>query len=227
MPDPRDYSRSIEQPAVLLVEGMDEFSLLLNLLEHLRIAEIDICSYEGKDKLRPCLDALKIRDGFTSVLKTMGILRDADDDADAAFASVVGALSAVGLPAPSAPGEFIGEKPRVGVFILPGNGQSGSLETICWPSKAGLEKARQEEDDASQPAETVPAVEVEACVTSYVKCLQEKAVRLPRNLDKTSVHTYLAAHRKPGLRIGEAAEAGCWDFHHEAWEPIKQFIHAM
>ena len=38
---------------------------------------------------------------------------------------------------------------------------------------------------------------------------------------------YLASRSDPSLKIGEAANAGYWNFDHQAWQPLKQFLQAM
>lgn len=226
MPDPRDQNRPIEHPTILLVEGWDEFALFIRLLDHLGIESIDIRLYEGKDNLRQRLAALQAASGFDGVT-AVGILRDGDEDPSAAFQSVRSALSAAGFPSPEQPGEFTDGQPRIGVLIVPGDGQPGSLETPCWASKADLEEARQAPERQTERAGTVSAAEVEECVTAYVECLQLKRVRLHPNLDKVRVHAYLACQRKPGLKIGEAAEARYWNFNSDVWNDVKQFLQSM
>ena len=46
-------------------------------------------------------------------------------------------------------------------------------------------------------------------------------------LAKTKVHTYLAVGidgKDPGLRLGEAAEAGVWDWNSPAFAQITDFL---
>jgi hypothetical protein len=42
-----------------------------------------------------------------------------------------------------------------------------------------------------------------------------------------SVCTALASRPRPGLRLGEAAEASIWPWDHPAFEPLKAFLNAF
>ncbi len=226
MPDPRDFRRPVERPAMLLVEGMDEFALLCPFLEHMGVTSIDIRLYDGTANLGRRLKSLKITSDFAK-LRALGVLRDADENAASALQSVQGALERADLAYPEAAGDFAEGKPSVGVLVVPGAGNPGSLETLCWPSKAGLARVGNDNEEDTTRQDLVPACDVANCVGSYIKCLQDREVRLHRNVDKVRVHTYLAAHRQPGMKIGEAAAAGCWDFTHDAWGYLRKFIQTM
>ena len=64
-------------------------------------------------------------------LKSLGIFRDADQNAKSAFQSVEYYLKASQLASPSKSGQFADGKPRVGIFILPDGVKEGMLEDVC------------------------------------------------------------------------------------------------
>ena len=199
-----------KKPKLLLVEGEDEWHLLIRLLEPiLGVVEIDVRSFAGRDNLSRALRSLRegAASGFDYV-RALGVCRDADEDPDAAFHSVCTALRTNDFTAPEQPGAFADGKPRVGVLILPDRERKGSLDTILRTAAAGEETMGH-------------------CVSAYIECLKGSGLSIHPNTDKVWVHAYLASRPNPSLKLGEAAKAGCWNFNHEAWEPIKQFIHAM
>lgn len=58
-------------------------------------------------------------------------MRDADENARAAFQSICSALKFVGLPVPPAPMVSSGSNPSVAAFVLPGEDKPGALEDLC------------------------------------------------------------------------------------------------
>ncbi len=174
----------ITQRKLLVVEGNDERLFFQALLESAHLADIQVMPIGGKTKLRASLATLVKTPGFDEVL-SLGVTRDADNDAGAAFQSVCDALRAVNLVPPSiqlSPGTG---KPKVGVMILPGQGQPGMLEDLCIRS-----------------IESGPSM---ACVNEYFGCLEQKGLPPPRNMSKAKVQAFLASTEEPGKRLGEIA----------------------
>ena len=75
------------------------------------------------------------------------------------------------------------------------------------------------------------------CVETYLDCLSRSGPSIdPSTLAKAKVHTYLAAgpvytagtnqtqRRRPGLRLGEAADAGVWDWSSQAFRQVALFL---
>jgi len=236
--------KAITEPRLLLVEGNDEVKLFSRLIEFSGLYGFDVREVGGVTRFRPNLRVLSSFSGHEN-LRTLGVVRDADNDAGAAFQSVRDALWDAGLPVPDKPLETVGTNPRVSVMILPVGKDSGMLEDVCLASVA--------ED---------PALE---CVEDYFKCLKDRFRELPANPAKSAVraflvsrevledshfqflqqnlgaslqsmphapsseivHAFLASKAKPDLRLGMAAEAGYWDFNHRAFEQVKQFLGSM
>jgi hypothetical protein len=62
----------------------------------------------------------------------IGLVLDADDiqTPQERFEKLISKLSHLGLPLPSIPGEVMKDSPRFGIFIIPNNSKSGTLEDI-------------------------------------------------------------------------------------------------
>jgi len=197
----------ITYPKLLLVEGQDAFQFFKALLQHLDLLDkIEIRNYGGVTDWAAYLNTLKVTSGFASVT-SIGIVRDAEANASSAFESVCDGLKQAGLHVPSQPGSMTSGRPRIAVFILPDCESSGMLETLC---------LRAVENDPGT-----------LCVAEYFACLQRKGLSLPTNMPKAQVHAFLASRPKADLLLGQAAHAGYWPWHSQAFDRLKQFLRAL
>ena len=193
---------------LLLVEGKDEVNLFDAFIEHClgdeQRKEIQIIDAGGKQKFPKNLQAIKTICRTRPTLRSIGVVRDADDDARGAFASVIQNVINVGYKPPSDHGRFSDAMPTVGVFIVPDGIGSGAMETLCRRSRAG---------DV-----------ISGCVEEYMKCLAEHGVLYSTNEDKSFAHAYLAAMSDPVARVGEGALQGIWNFDSEAFSKLAGFL---
>ncbi len=135
-------------------------------------------------------------------------MRDADNNASAAFQSVCSALRQANLPVPPAVLQPAGTKPIVKVMIVPHGKTSGMLEDIC--------------------LDTVSTDLAIPCVDSYFSCLSSlPGFTLPNNISKAKVHAFLSSRIEPDKRLGEAAEAGYWLFNNTACDSLKAFLSSL
>ena len=173
---------------LLLVEGKDEVNLLGKLIKNCLKddgQDIQILDVGSKDNFKPNLMGIKVAAQARPTLRSVGIIRDADCNAESSFISVYNSLRAVGYEPPAAHAEFSDATPSIGVFIVPDGSQPGAIETLCRRSVEG--KAATE------------------CVDEYLECLKtRKGLRL-KNEDKSFAHAYLAATKDPVARVGEGA----------------------
>ena len=178
------------------------------LLSHATTNDIQIQNFGGIGDLLHFLRALTGTAAFQrSTVPSLGIVRDAETDAAAAFQSVQSALTAAQLPVPSAPNQPAGDNPQVSVFILPDNRGPGMLETLCLAAVA---------DDP-----------VMSCIETYLECVRQYAAAPPQNLPKATVQAFLASRERPGLRLGEAAHRGYWPWDDPTFALVKQFLQAL
>lgn len=194
----------ISKPNLLLVEGNEEVFLFDALIKHMRLQDIQILPYNGKQKLHKFMKELVKMSSFRENVVSIGVERDANSNPKSAFQSVTDALKKNKLSAPPKVLKPTGKKPRVTVMIIPGINQPGMLEDICLKSV--------EKDTAMK------------CVDEYFKCLKKKGVDQPKNMSKARVHTFLASRKDPEKRLGEAAQANYWNFDSHAFDDTKKFL---
>ena len=195
---------TISKKKVLVVEGQDERNFFEALLEHMGITDYEIHSVDGKDKFKNVLPALVRTTGFSDV-EVLAVIRDADEDADAAFKSIKNILKKEGLKPPTRMNKFsrTTDKPIVGIFIMPGNSDTGMLEDLCL-----------------RTVETHPAM---ICVNSFVDCVL-KLNAPPRNLSKAKAQVFLAAMPEIVNSVGIGAKKRYWNFDSEELSDLKSFI---
>lgn len=201
----RSEGIEITEPNILLVEGIEDVLFFEAFIRHLKLQNIQVISCEGKDNFRGNLKAI-MRAPFYDKIKSIAIVRDGDANPSSAFQSVCDALRNVGLEVPKHQGIFAGEKPRVGVLILPGSDTPGMLEDLCLKA-----------------VENDPAMR---CVAEYFECLRRNGL-FPDNAAKAKVQVFMASRKRAGLRLGEAAQAGYLPWDAEAFGPVRDFLKQM
>lgn len=196
----------VEHNALLLVEGINDarfFDAYLN--RELGVADVQIAQVGGNTGFRPFLaEGLPNARGVANV-RRLGIVTDADTDAAAAFQRIRSALADAGFPAPRRVWETAqSHSLSVAVAVLPDGSAPGDLETLCMSSIA------------DSP--------LSVCVDEYLACARAAGREIAAP-NKARLHAYLAAAgRRPGLRLGEAAAAGVWDWTAPAFNQIRRFL---
>jgi len=197
--------REITERHLLLVEGREEELFFDALARHLGLKHLQTMGLQGKDPLTEKIKAAKATTGFGNVT-SLAIIRDADDNAEAAFQSVCTALKGADLPVPAATSRAAGASPTVRVYIVPSHDKPGMLEDLC------LEALK---DDRAL-----------ICVDEYFKCLQSKGLSHPKSMSKARIRAFLSSRPDPELRLGEAAGKYIpWDS--SAFTQITQFVKAV
>lgn len=192
---------------LLIVEGKDEKNLFEKLIEQMKVENLQVLPIGGKTNLRGNLESLVSLSEFNQI-ESIGVIRDADEDADGAFQSVADALERYNPP-PEKQLVPTGNKPIWRVMILPGNGRKGAMETICIESVKGH-----------------PAM---GCVEKYLHCCDEteKLLKLQAQIDKAKAYSFIATRKPPEDEIGVGAKQGHWDFDSHAFDGVKEFILAV
>lgn len=205
---------------LLLVEGNDDLRFFRALSRSIGTDDVVVDTYNGKRNLGNDLSD-RVRSPAFQAVSSLGIVRDADDSSQAAFDSVTGSLRRVNLPTPDAPAMQIEQDGlRVSVLILPPGAEQGELENVCLSSIEGAPDLQ--------------------CVESYFNCLSKIEPSISANqIAKARVHSYLAigpvhttddgsiTRRRPALRLGEAAEAGVWDWNSPSFVQLVAFLHNL
>ena len=217
---PFDF-KNVEKADLLLVEGIDDARFFTALLRQLDRTEVQVARVRGKDRIRRFLIDTLVKDQGIRQLQRLGIVRDADTSALFTFQSLYGALRDAGLPAPKGPWEIVAKQGlRVSLAILPDENSTGNLESLCLRS-----------------VESEPEL---SCVDKYVNCLTNVGVPMEEHhKSKVKLFAYLSGRprkltseesdelnkrRKSGLRLGEAADAGVWDWNSPAFAQLADFL---
>ena len=209
MPSPGRVEEAIQigKPTQLLVEGRDQQNFFETFIGHLRCQGIQVQDFGGVDELGRCLPNLVKLPGFSNVA-SLGIVRDAERNAAAAFRSVQSALRKAGLSVPGALDQPSSGSPAVRVHILPGDSAAGMLETLLCRS-----------------FENEP---VKGCIDDFFACVDGLPNSRPVvRRDKARAHAYLATMPEPHVSVGVAAQKRYWDLDHRVFAGIRAFLQSL
>jgi len=247
----KKHPEPITKPKLLLVEGKDEFYLFTELIQILNLDQnLDVREVGGKDQFFRKLHKMQDSSG-KEIIKSIGIVRDADNNPDATFQSVCNVLGKVGLPIPTAPLKPKAGYPQVTVMIIPDEHSKGMLETVCLesvrddPAMICVEEffdcLKTKRDSLS--VNDNPKAQVRAFLASrewleiaHFEYLQrcmvnyEFAVPVSEAIAVPKVHAFLSSRHTPDLNLGIAAQKTddrYWDFDHPAFDKIKQFLQML
>lgn len=203
---------AIRSPGLLWCEGPHDFAFLRRMLGYLGNTEqlVRVEVFEGKDQLPDYLATLSLRPGFET-LRALAIVRDADEHANAALASVVDHVGRGGLVALNRHGQFTsgesldGHSRSVGIFIAPDGVAAGALESLYLQSVG-----------------EGPIVD---CVRDFMRCVgpELRHTRVAQ-FAKAEFHAWLAACPEPGILPGQALDANLIDRDSSAFGPIRTFL---
>ncbi len=217
MPSKPSQLTEITQEKVILVEGEDEVNFFEALLNHLGLANIQIIQVGGKDQFRVEFPTFLTLPNINKVT-AYAIIRDADTSDKATFESIRKLLYEKLQPCPQQQGQFASSASlKVGVFITPGNAETGMLENLC--------------------LQTVVDHPIIPCVESFMNCLKGKIERkkpeelrdegkayYPKNEHKAKVQAFLAGMYETTVSLGLAAKKGYWPFDHMALANLRNFL---
>lgn len=138
------------------------------------------------------------------IISSIGVIRDAEISAADAFRSVQSSLRNAGLEAPENERQRGGATPEVTVMILPGDNQSGMLETLLCKS--------------------FKETPVDGCIDKFIDCARGLSDTEIQRLDKARAHAYLATRPLPHVSVGVAAQKGYWPFGHDVFADVRTFL---
>ena len=198
----------VESEALLLVEGIDDARFLDAFLKReLDRFDVQIAQVGGKDNFRPFIvNTLARADGLRN-LRRLGVMRDADSSPTSAMQSLGAAFRDAALPVPSRPWETVQKGDlAVTVAILPDGTSPGDLEDLCLRS--------------------IDNQAMSECIERYIACAINTGA-VTAQLSKARLFAYLAVGDVPGLRLGEAADAGVWDWDSPAFTQLADFLRSL
>jgi hypothetical protein len=213
---------TITKTKLLLVEGQDEVGFIRALLDVIGMDDIELWDAKGKTNLRQALMAVRLVPGFESVT-SIGVIRDADEDAKAAFDSVVAHLKAQGYPVPQQVGtSAVKDGLAASVFIFPGGEAPGMLETLVWKSIENHAIATEVAEFITRCRDILPA-EIE----DEVRTAGPAGWRKPRGPDKARMQALLATMIEAKPRVGIAAQKGYFDLTDATFAAFCDYLKAL
>jgi hypothetical protein len=195
----------IRQKKLIAVEGQDEVNFFNALFKYVGVDDFEIHEIGGKDQFKDKLPALVRMRGFSEV-EVLAIIRDADDNADAAFKSIRNILKKEKLKPPIQVNQFSDGSPKIGIFIMPGNSDTGMLEDLCLKT-----------------VEDHPSMH---CVELFIDCISALE-NPPNNITKAKAQAFLASMPKLVKSVGLGAQKGYWNFNSEELTDLKAFIYNL
>lgn len=207
MPKPKRLNP--ECKTLILAEGLDAKLFLIWALEAYHLESIQVEAFDGNSKLSVELKIWKLSEGFNNI-ETIIIARDAETNGDAAIESVLSVLKSHSLPLPAKAFQYSAPYPKVAIMLFPGLEmeaiiQKGTLEDLC------LRTIEQTSTDILTKSET------------FVKQIDD--IRPINRKHKANLHTYLSVNEKYiGLKVGEAARCGAWDWQSDAMAPFRNIL---
>jgi hypothetical protein len=195
---------NLTKEILLFVEGKDEISFFEAFMKFngIKLNNINIIDVKGKNNFKESIPSLFKMSGIENV-KKIAIIRDADEDAKSAFASIAGVLKKIGAKKSSEENKYLFKGKKIYVYIIPDNENNGMLETLCLRS--------------------VQDHSVMTCVKEFEKCLDKINV-IPKNMEKTRSLLFLAAMPENVSSVGIGAKKGYWNFESKEFEKLKIFL---
>jgi hypothetical protein len=195
---------------VLRVEGPDDMGVLIAALQYLgaKKDKVEVKPSEGINKL---LEAIPV-DLKGSDLSNLGIVMDADSDAQARWDAIKQVLTKAGYitvpKSPVADGAIITQTdmPSIGVWIMPDNANGGAVEhfaSLLVPAGDALWPL------AEKTVQTVITTDRRFGMTHELKA---------------TMHTWLAWQKEPGRPMGQAITKHYLDPASTHAEPLYEWL---
>ena len=212
--------RVIRKNHLILCEGMDAWKFLVRYLNSPALQEnpfftenIEVLDFGGNENLSGYLTSLKGIQGYSDVVSFL-VIRDAELDAQKATRQVQSALRTNELDVPVAQGQWTEGVPKTCFLLFPAldtEERPGTLEDLCLTIL----------DDTA--AET-PIEEID----TFVEHLEQDREQIFSHRHKTRLHTYFSVNNKfVAMKLGEAADAGAFNWSHPNLEPLKDCLSKM
>jgi hypothetical protein len=191
----------------IFCEGLDDVAVIRGVASSIGLNDIRIEPFLGKNRLQDFLKEVKTRPEFAQNRVTaIGIIRDADDNGNAAFQSVHNALLVNDFAAPNRNGAFVSNGIKTGILIVGPKAGNGMVEDLCLNSVSNRPEF--------------------SCIDDYFNCITEKSGR--KNFSsKAKVRVWMASHLDYELYVGKAAMEGYWPWESPAFDSMKQFLQQL
>ncbi|MBN2064845.1 MAG: hypothetical protein JW745_08575, partial [Sedimentisphaerales bacterium] len=177
----------------------------IKLADALEIKGYFIWAVDGVGNLNTKIPDFTKLPGFNKISHFV-VIRDRDSGSiESAFDSVKNILvKANFVDVPEVHGKWSDGQPKIGIFINPGEKNSGTmLEDLC--------------------LSTVSNSEVMDCVNAFAACISAKE-NCSKNMAKTKCIAYLGAQQEPKSTINGGAQCCYWNFDAPELNELKDFL---
>lgn len=197
-----------KEPFLLFVEGYSDLIFYAELLKSMGYSrsEFYIETIEGKSgvKLRQ-FASLHLKPDNLQIINRVGVILDADNDAQAAFQIAQSALKDSANVTIPTPNQWVQNgKTKFGIFIVSGTGGKGEIESLVWESWKGNGPLR-------------------SCVDQFINCSEATGFRL-KSIDKVRIGAVLSVMNEDDPRLGPGARNRLFDFSANEFTPLKSFL---
>ncbi|UQA55622.1 DUF3226 domain-containing protein [Polyangium aurulentum] len=191
---------------VLVVEGYSDLLFFAEALECCGNLEgVFIKEMKGKGDLVTKLETF-LRPDLLAEKAAIAVIADADANASGTVASLESRLSSITGQGVK-DGRWTVGPPRLGLFIVPGNGRAGEIESLVWDAWSS--------DPVHGGART--------CVETFLEGMagQGHSAKSP---DKGRIGALLSVLNDEDPRLGPGARARVFDFSRPQLEPLFTFL---
>jgi len=203
-----DFNSLSPDSRLFLGEGSSEVGLLNAIVAELAVQRAVVFDVKGETHLKTVLNVLSDQVTARGPLSCLGIVFDANADAKAKLDSIAAILKSCGFDFDvanlSAEGVYTHGSLPIGVFISPGHGKAGRIETMILGEVA-----------------TSP---VQPCVQDFAKCIEQRSGR--KMDEKGLVQAYLgsfnAAH---GIAV--AFEKQILNIKHDTYSGVRELVRQL
>lgn len=196
-PTPTPMPVPYVQSRILFVEGKTPLNFFEAITRHLAIRDsLEIHSFGGNTQLRAYLATAARTEGFRKNVRSVGVIRDAEDNPAGALDAVRDAITAAKFPATV----------TARWFILPDSNTPGNIESLCLRS-----------------VQLSPAF---PCLAEFVNCTAARGVVWPNghSKDKALVQVFGATLPEPQPHAGLAAQRRAWPWDDPAFAELTKFL---
>jgi hypothetical protein len=195
---------------VLIVEGYSDLLFFAELCEWIFGGEVVfIKEMGGKGNIKPASLKTFLSPRLLQEKKAVGVITDADESEAGRVQSLTQCLRTLtGQEVKN--GAWTDGPPRIGLFVVPGGGRTGEIETLMWQAWG------------NDPANDA----VKACVDTFLDCMQGQG-RVPQSIDKGRLSALLAVVNDEDPRLGPGARAKKFDFGRPELAELVEFLRAV
>jgi len=211
----KDGTFLITKPHLMVCEGPDDYRFLRNLIGYYIDSRImpdsmHIVYAEGKDNIKFVIRDLHLRPGF-ELLKSITVVRDADDDPSAAIQSLQSTLGSNGYAVPRVPC----------VIQLDGSSKHKIASAfVLFPEFNSLTA----KGDLEELCLHILSDEIDYNVLEKAAITVESVSGLKKRSKNRLYTIFSLTNEYVSLKLGEAAKANAYNFSSPLIEPFKKLL---